>query len=139
MNAAVEILEYWDAPDAAPASEQRQLANELARTRTRRAGLEHELREIDSELQELAPQRERLQLVVDACTALEQLATVGGDQLFWGAETSSKRAAEQVQAARGRIAQLAEWFAHMEGRQATLRQRIWQHDDAIEGLERALF
>lgn len=139
MNAAVEILEYWDVPDAAPESGQRQLANELARTRTKRAGLVHELREIDSELQDLAPQRERLQLVVDACTSLEQLATLGGDQLFWGAEVSSQRAAEQVQAARGRIAQLSEWFAHMEGRQATLRQQIWRHDDAIDGLERALF
>jgi hypothetical protein len=139
MNAAVEILEYWDRPDAAPVSEQRQLGNELARTRTKRVALEHELREIDSELQDLAPQRERLQLVVDACTALEQLSTLGGEQLFWGAEVSSQRAAEQVQAARGRIAELGEWFAHMEGRQAALREQIWRLTDAIDGLERALF
>jgi hypothetical protein len=139
MNAAVETLEYWDLPDAAPVSEQRQLASELARTRTRRAALQHELREIDSELQDLAPQRERLQLVVDACTALEQLATVGGEQLFWGAEVSSQRAAEHLQAARGRIAELGEWFAHMESRQAALRQQIGRHDDAIDALERGLF
>jgi hypothetical protein len=139
MNAAVEILENWDVADAPAESGQRQIANELARTRTKRAALQHELREIDSELQELAPQRERLQLVVDACTALEQLATVGGDQLFWGADVSSQSAAERVQGARGRIAQLAEWFAHMEGRQTALREQIWRLDDAIEGLERALF
>ena len=139
MNAAVQILEDWDFTGAAPPSEQRQLANELARTRTKRAAIEHELREVDSELHDLAPQRERLQLVVDACTSLEQLATLGGDQLFWGADVSSQRAAERVQAARGRIAELSEWFAHMEGRQATLRQQIWRHDDAIDALERALF
>ena len=143
MNAAVHILEDWDFTDAgldaAPASDQRQLASELARTRTRCAATMRELHEVESELQDLAPQREKLQLVVEACTSLEKLAATGGDQLFWGAEVSSQRAAEQLQAARGRIAQLSEWFAHMEGRQATLGRQLEQHHDAIDAIERALF
>lgn len=140
MSAAVHILEDLNLPDPEPAaSEQRQLANELARTRTKRATLEHELREVESELAELAPQRERHQLVVEACTSLEKLAAVGGDQLFWGAETSSERAAAHLSAARGRIAQLGEWFSHMEGRQAALRRQVQQHSDTIDAIERALF
>src|SRR5687768_17595161 len=126
MNAAVHAFEdlSFAADDAMPASQQRQLANELARARTKRAAVENELFEIDSELADLAPQRGRLHLVVDACTSLERLAAAGGDKLFWGAETSSERAAEQLRAARGRIAEIGEWFGHMEGRQAALRQQI---------------
>ena len=139
MSAAVHILEDLNIDDAAPVPEQRQLATELARVRTKRAALEHELREVEGELQDLAPQRERHHLVVDACTALEKLAAVGGDQLFWGADKSSERAAQHLQAARGRVAQLGEWFGHMEGRQAALREQIQQHNDTIDAIERALF
>ena len=119
--------------------QQRQLANELARTRTKRASLEHELREIDGELNDLAPQRERHHLVVDACASLEKLAAVGGDQLFWGSDTSAQRAAEHLQAARSRVAELGQWFSHMEGRQAALRQQIQHCNDTIDAIERALF
>jgi len=139
MSAAAHILEDLDLADPLPVSEQRQLANELARTRTQRAALEHELHEIESELADLAPQRDRHHFVIDACTALEKLAAVGGDQLFWGSDMSSERAAEQLRAARGRVAELGEWFSHMEGRQTALRAQVRRCNDAIEALERALF
>jgi hypothetical protein len=142
MNAAAHILEDLNFTDPVTEPEQelqRQLANELARARTKRASVEHELRDVEGELQDLAPQRERHQLVVEACASLEKLAAVGGDTLFWGAETSSERATEHVQAARARVAQLGEWFAHMEGRQAALRDQIKQHTDTIDAIERALF
>jgi outer membrane biosynthesis protein TonB len=139
MNAAVLILEDLALADPEPESQQRQLANELARTRTKRASLEHELREIDGEIEELAPQRERHHLVVEACAALEKLAAAGGDKLFWGAEMSSQRATEHLQAARARVAEVGEWFSHMEGRQAALRQQVQQLSDSIDALERALF
>ncbi|HKR34440.1 MAG TPA: AgmX/PglI C-terminal domain-containing protein [Steroidobacteraceae bacterium] len=142
MNAAALILEDLNLADPATEPEQeqqRQLANELARARTKRASIEHELREVEGELQDLAPQRERHQLVVEACASLEKLAAVGGDQLFWGAETSSERATAHVQAARARVAQLGEWFGHMEGRQAALRDQIRQLSDSIDAIERALF
>src|SRR5262245_65467730 len=112
MNAAALILEDLRLADPAFESQQQQLANELARTRTKRASLEHELREIESELQDLAPQRERHQLVVEACAALEKLAAVGGDTLFWGAETSSQSSAVHLEAGRGRVASLGQWFRH---------------------------
>jgi septal ring factor EnvC (AmiA/AmiB activator) len=142
MSAAAHILEDLSLADPVTEPEQeqqRQLANELARARTKRASLEHELREVEGELQDLAPQRERHQLVVEACASLEKLAAVGGDKLFWGAETSSERATEHVQAARARVAQLGEWFGHMEGRQAALRDQIKQLSDSIDAVEHALF
>ena len=139
MSAVAHILEDLDLADPLPVSEQRQLASELARTRMQRAALEHELREIESELADLAPQRDRHHFVIDACTALEKLAAVGGDQLFWGSDMSSDRAAEQLRAARGRVADLGEWFSHMEGRQAALREQIKRHSDTIDAIERALF
>jgi hypothetical protein len=140
MSAAVHILEDLNLAEPSPdVPEQRQLANELARTRTKRASLEHELREIEGELQDLAPQRERHHLVIEACSSLEKLAAVGGDQLFWGSDTSAQRATEHLQAARGRVAELGQWFDHMEGRQAALRQQIQHCNDAIDAIERALF
>jgi hypothetical protein len=139
MSAAVHIFEDLNFVDPEPVSDQRQLANELARTRTRRAATEHELSEIDTELQDLAPQRQQHQLVVDACASLEKLAAAGGDKLFWGAEMSSQRAAGHLQAARDRTAELGQWFAHMEGRQASLREQIQRYTDSIDAIERALF
>ncbi len=140
MSAAAHILEDLNlAEPSLEVSQQRQLANELARTRTKRASLEHELREIEGELQDLAPQRERHHLVVEACASLEKLAAVGGDQLFWGSDTSAQRAAEHLQAARGRVAELGQWFSHMEGRQAALREQVQQCNDTIDAIERALF
>jgi outer membrane biosynthesis protein TonB len=139
MSAAAQILEDLDLADPLPASEQRQLANELARTRTQRASLQHELSEVEGELEDLAPQRDRHHLVVEACTALEKLATIGGDQLFWGSDISSERAAASLRAARSRVAEVGEWFSHMEGRQASLRARVRQCNDAIDAIERALF
>src|SRR4029453_2807868 len=99
MNAAVQILEDLNFADPATEPEQeqqRQLANELARTPTKRAALEHELREVEGELQDLAPQRERHHLVVEACAALEKLAAVGGDKLFLGADPCAQRAARHL-------------------------------------------
>jgi outer membrane biosynthesis protein TonB len=140
MSAAAHILEDLNLAEPSPdVPQQRQLANELARTRTKRASLEHELREIEGELQDLAPQRERHHLVVEACASLEKLSAVGGDQLFWGSDTSSQRAAEHLQAARGRVAELGQWFSHMEGRQAALREQIQKCNDSIDAIERALF
>jgi outer membrane biosynthesis protein TonB len=139
MNAAAYILEDLNLADPLPVSEQRQLANELARTRSQRASLQHELSEIESELEDLAPQRDRHHHVVDACAALEKLAAAGGDQLFWGSDTSSERAAANLRAARARVAEVGEWFSHMEGRQAALRARVRQCNDAIDAIERALF
>jgi outer membrane biosynthesis protein TonB len=139
MNAAAHILEDLDLADPLPVPETRQLANELARTRMRRTTLQHELSEVESEIADLAPQRDRHHLVVDACAALEKLAAVGGDQLFWGSDTSAERAAENLRAARGRVAEVGEWFSHMEGRQAALRAQVRQCNDAIDAIERALF
>lgn len=139
MNAAAHILEDLDLADPLPVPETRQLATELARTRMRRTTLQHELSEVESEIADLAPQRDRHHLVVDACAALEKLAAVGGDQLFWGSDTSSERAAENLRAARGRVAEVGEWFSHMEGRQASLRAQVRQCNDAIDAIERALF
>src|ERR1700741_4429451 len=98
MNAAALILEDLDLADPLPVSEQRQLANELARTRMQRAALGHELHEIESELADLAPQRARILSALDACPALKNLAAVGAAQLFWGSDMSSERAAEQLRA-----------------------------------------
>ncbi len=52
---------------------------------------------------------------------------------------SSQRAADQMRAARARVAELGEWFSHMEGRQAALREQVRQFNDSIDAIERALF
>ena len=89
MNAAVHAFEDLnfavDDDSRAGRSQQRQLAQRAGcACAPSVASVEHELREIDSELAELAPQRERHQLVVDACAALEKLAAVGRRQTVLG-------------------------------------------------------
>jgi hypothetical protein len=141
MNAAVEITfsEPMDLVGVTSAPEQRRLLTELAGARTKRAALTQELRTTQTELEVLAPQRQRHQFATDACTSLEKLAEAGGATLFWGTGTSPEKGAEHVRSVRGRIEAFGDWLHHMEERQADLHEQIRRQSDLIDAIEHALF
>ena len=63
---------------------QRRLSAELQDARAAVDGLHSELRVLDETLEELSGEREQYELVQQACGALEKLAELGGEELFWG-------------------------------------------------------
>lgn len=140
MNAAVQIFdEPMAAPDASPEPEQRQLLNELARTRTRLAALTHELREVHSQLEILAPQRRQHELATEACAALEKLAGAGGIALFWGKDKSAEQAARHVENVRSRLQAFNDRVGEIETHRASVQQHIKVQTDLIDAIEHALF
>jgi hypothetical protein len=140
MNAAVQIFdEPMDPPDASPEPEQRQLLNELARTRTRLAALTHDLREADSQLEVLAPQRRQHQLAIEACASLEKLAEEGGSALFWGKDKSAEQAARHVENVRGRLQAFNDRVSEIEAHRADVLQHMKVQSDLVDAIEHALF
>ncbi|MGH8187563.1 MAG: hypothetical protein ACREUC_13470, partial [Steroidobacteraceae bacterium] len=140
MNAAVQIFdEPMDLPDASPVPEQRQLLNELARARTRLAALTHEVREAESQLEILAPQRRQHELAMEACASLEKLAEAGGLPLFWGKSKSAEQAAEHVESVRKRLQSFNDRVSEIEAHRAGVAQHMQVQSDLIDAIEHALF
>src|SRR5688572_14302762 len=140
MNAAVQIFdEPMAPPDASPEPEQRQLLNELARTRTRLAALAHELREAEGQLEVLAPQRRQHQLAIEACASLEKLAEEGGSALFWGKDKSTEQAARHVENVRGRLQAFNDRVSEIEAHRGSVLQHMKVQSDLTDAIEHALF
>lgn len=66
------------------AQRQQVLLGQIGQVREKIAGLEANLREIDSELEGLSGQRQQFQLLGDACDSLNKLSEMGVASLFWG-------------------------------------------------------
>ena len=143
MNAAVhafEDLNFAVDDDSPPASQQRQLANELARVRTqacvrrarvardRQRARRHLLRSASAIISSSMPARRWRSSRRRAATSCS-----GAPKRLRSVRPSS--CAPRVR----RIAELGEWFSHMEGRQAALREQVRQFNDSIDAIERALF
>src|SRR5690606_31435282 len=98
-------------------------------------GLAEQLHVIDGELEELAAQRERYELVAQACGSLERLSTLGAIELFWGDAVDRGFAAEHVRRARERLERFRERVAEVEGRRQELVQRIAEGREVLAILE----
>lgn len=138
MNAATVLPRPVTLEEAAPSPQQRALLSELARARTKLAGLARDLRASESELESLKPQRKQHQLAVDACKALEKLAEMGGAEVFWG-ENHAEQGAEHLRRVRERVAQFDARVSEIERRQAALLEQLSKQADLVDAIEHALF
>src|SRR5688572_14260324 len=82
--------------DVETGQDRQALAAQLAEAQERLAGLVRDLRAIDGELEDLSTERRQHQLVREACSALEQLAQIGGAALFWGDRAAAGQSAPQL-------------------------------------------
>src|SRR5262245_35049235 len=122
--------------DAETGQDQQALRAQLAAAQEQLDGLVRDLRAIDAQLEELATERRQHELLRNACSALEELAQIGGAALFWGERAIP--GAEQQEILRARS--LAEGFEKRIGeieerRQGALEEVLRQQDDTdwIEG------
>ena len=92
--------------------------------------LDGELRALESEYESFAIDKQRFDVLAEACDVLDRLGAVGGDSLFWGksdGEGHKKRL-------RDRIAAFEEQTSGIRNRQENLQKQIDEQNDELDFL-----
>lgn len=98
-------------------------------------GLEQNLHAIAGELDELATQREQHELLEQTCAALEKLAELDAQHLFWGEDHEPARAAHHIAQARERLASFRGRIAEIERRRQAVADEIATGREVLAILE----
>jgi outer membrane biosynthesis protein TonB len=98
-------------------------------------GLERNLHSIAGELDELAMQRQQHELLEQACGALEKLAELKAESLFWGESHEPSRAAGHLERVRQRVAGFRERIAEIESRRQAVVDEIAAGREVLAILE----
>ncbi|MDW7710653.1 MAG: AgmX/PglI C-terminal domain-containing protein [Deferrisomatales bacterium] len=96
------------------------------------ARLEGDLREVEAELETFALERQRVEILQDACAALDRLQDLGAADLFWDGLANGEAAAVHSERLRGRIADFNAQTAGLEETRAALRTQIDRQWDELE-------
>lgn len=126
---------------AGPTSQE--LEQFLAAAREKLNGLVGELRAIDVELEDLAPERKQHLLLQGLCSAFDQLNEAGAAALFWGDDHPHTDIDERLSAARAKVSAFDERIGAIEARRRAQLDEInqqqehaeWLEDDVFEALE----
>ena len=118
------------------------LRDQLAREREKLDALVAKLRAVDGELDALGGERQKHKLLHEACGALEALAQLGGNRLFWGARADAE-AADHIREVSGRMDGFEKQLGEIEDRRGELLDEIedqqrsawFVEDDILEAQE----
>jgi hypothetical protein len=119
------------------------LAAKLSAAREQVENIARDLRTVDAELDDLATTRRQHQLLLSACTTLEELSATGAAELFWGDRAAAQVGAQKISSARDRIEEFRSYVSAIEDRRAALIHGLNAHqqhaglieDDLFEALE----
>ncbi|HEX2492873.1 MAG TPA: hypothetical protein VHK24_03795, partial [Steroidobacter sp.] len=125
--------------EAATAEHQQALIAQLAQARQGLEGLACDLRRVDDEFEGLANERKQHQLLVQICTALQELSEIGGAALFWGDCAPADAAADQITRARSRADEFQRRVSAIEERREALVAEIRRQENHAETLKDELF
>jgi hypothetical protein len=123
---------------AAP-QQQQPLQAQIDEAREKMVGLERALDAVDGELENLAEERQRYELLEQVCGSLEKLGELGAAELFWGQRVEGGKAAEHVHQVRARVDLFRDRLAEIETRRESLLDGIKQEQDVLEILEEDLY
>ena len=101
--------------------------------------LESELREVDAELEALAPRRAQHELLETACASLERLDELGAASLFWGDGVQPQQAAGILRSVRDRAGAFSTELAAVDGRRQAIAERMAVHQEELEILGEDLY
>jgi hypothetical protein len=113
----------------------RTLSDRIGQTQEELGGLEHNLRAIDREMATLAAQRDRYQLLDDACRSLDKLRELGSEELFWGTQSPAGESARRIHDARLRVESFHAELAHVEQRRESILLGIREGQEVLDILE----
>ena len=97
-------------------------------------GIKGERREVEADLETFAPDRQRFDLLREACNSLDRLDELEGGQLFWGGVPEVKDPAGHVARLRSCIAGFDEEIDGILERQAHLKAQADQRLDELDYL-----
>lgn len=117
-----------------PIQEDELLRTQISQTHEKLSGLERDLRAIDGELESLAAQRVRYELLERLCGSLEELDELGGGELFWG-QTPEAQVAEHVRQVRGKVGVFHDRIEAIEQRRHALLDKIKDDQEVLDILE----
>jgi hypothetical protein len=137
------VLDATDDDASVPGPTSQELEQLLAAARERLDGLVSALRAVDAELEGLAPERARHQVLQSFCGALDQLNQAGAATLFWGDRQPAIDIDDRLRAARERLSAFDARIGEIEARRRARLDEIneqqehaqWLEDDVFEALE----
>lgn len=114
-------------------AQQAALRQQLEQAQKRLEGLGQELRAVSTELEALSKERPHYDLLHDVCGGLEELATLGAAELFWGEHFADGE--ERLRHVREGVDRFRGQFEETEARRQNLAQRIRAEQDDAEFIE----
>lgn len=121
-------MEFETIQDAHPPGS---LDERIAQARARLDELARALAAIDDELETLAAERVRNDLLEQACRTLEELDHAGGAELFWDGLAAQGERAGHIARARGRAESARAVIGEVEARRSGLIARIGEQNEEL--------
>jgi hypothetical protein len=115
------------------------LRTQLKQARETLDGLVRNLRSVDAEIEGLSGQRRQHDLLEQACNALEELSSLGGAELFWGARTPAEERLAHVRHARSHVDAFEKQIGEIEERRQALLEEVERQQRATEWIEDDVF
>jgi len=119
--------------------EQEELEVHLAQATERVNSLVGQLRAVDGELESLSDERQRYDLLRDACDSLDALSELEASDLFWGERATPEEGDQYVRGVRQRMEGFLRRLSEIETRREELLDRIGRAQEAVEVVEDELF
>src|SRR5512147_1511315 len=101
-----------------------QLNVQIELVRQKHETLEGELRAVEAELETFSADRQRFDALRDVCNALDKLAELKADELFWEGVVDARNAPGHRDLARSRVARFEGEIGGILEKQATLQEQI---------------
>ena len=101
-----------------------QLNEQIGHVSRKRDVLKSELRLVEAELERVSAERQRFDAVRGVCTALDELAELKANELFWEGAAEARQAAGLVERAKGRLARFEGEMKGILEKQASLKEQI---------------
>jgi len=119
--------------------QEQELRTQAAGIRGKLQELEVELREVDDDLEALAPRRTQHELLDTACTSLERLGKLGAASLFWGDRVDPEQAAGILRRVRERASAFNAEIAALDAHRQRIVDRMTAHEESLEILGEDLY
>jgi len=119
--------------------DQEALVAQLVDARKRIEVLATELRGVDAELESLADERKRHRLLLNVCSALDELDAEGAAEMFWGDRADANIGADRVRRVRLDVEAFESRICEIEARRNDLVERVKKQQYYAEVLEDGVF
>src|SRR5262249_3843004 len=125
--------------DSVTVDDQQTLIARLAQIRGNVGALVGDLHAVDGELEALATERKQHRLLHDLCASLDELAALGGADLFWGDSAAVSAGEAQISRVRSRVGLFKKRIDALEEQRRSVLEQINELQDTAGLLEDELF